>query len=109
MSSNEQQDLTVKAFVQQPPAPPTGSPQKIRIDVVNIPTHDLHVASDLWHALRRVSAVQAAYIYRGDRIVASWDAHANYLVGIHDISEEEEYQYHTHLSEADQDQLKVEV
>lgn len=102
------QDLTVKAFVQQRPAS-DGGVQKILIDVVNIPTHDLNVARDLWNVLLRVSAVQAAYIYDGDRIIASWDAHANYLVGIRDISEEEEYQYHTHLSEEDQDQLKVEV
>lgn len=102
------QDLTVKAFVQQPPAP-GGREQKIQIDVVNIPTHDLNVAGELWNALQRVSAVQAAYIYRGDRIIASWDAHANYLVGIHDISDEDEYLYHSHLSETDQDQLKVEA
>lgn len=102
------QDLTVKAFVQQPPAP-GGGPQKIQIDVVNIPTHDLGVAEELWNALRRVDAVQAAYIYRGGRIIASWDAHANYLVAIRDISDEVEYLYHTHLSAEDQDQLKVEV
>lgn len=101
-------DLTVKAFVQQLPAP-DGTAQKIQIDVVNIPTHDLNVASELWNALRRVSAVQAAYIYRGNRIIASWDAHANYLVAIRDISDEAEYLYHTHLSPEDQDQLKVEV
>lgn len=102
------QNLTVKAFVQQLPAP-GGGPQKIQIDVVNIPTHDLKLATELWEVLRRVGAVQAAYIYHGDRIIASWDAHANYLVGIRDISDEEEYQYHRYLSEADQDQLKVEV
>lgn len=101
------QDLTVKAFVQQPPAP-AAEPQKIQIDLVSVPTHDLDVASELWNALRRVDAVQAAYIYRGDRIVASWDAHANYLVGIGDVGDEAEYLYHSYLSETDQDQLKME-
>lgn len=105
---NTQDDLTVKAFVQQPPAP-GGGEQKIQIDVVNIPTHDLNVARELWSALLRVSAVQAAYIYRGDRIIASWDQHANYLVAIRDIGYEVEHLYHTHLSAEDQDQLKVEV
>ena len=102
------QDFTVKAFVEQRPSS-EGGVKKIHIDVVNSPTHDLNVARDLFSVLLRVSAVQAAYIYDGDRIIASWDAHANYLVGIRDISEEEEYQYHTHLSEEEQDQLKIEV
>lgn len=105
MNSNEQQELTVKAFVRQRWV---RGEQNIQIDVVKIPIHDMDQAKELWELLMRVHAVDAAYIYRGDRIFSSWDQHANYLVAINDIDESQYYAYNTYLTDDERAQLMEE-
>ncbi len=70
---------------------------RLQHEVVNTPAGSLEEARTLFDAYYADVACQATYIYRGDRVVASWDRHADYLVAIGDIQPEDELQYHRYL------------
>lgn len=84
-----EQNLYVKSFY---------GPQ-IVIDNVGTVEH----AKDLWDGAVASRDCDAAYIYRNGRIVASWDAHAQYLRAIGDIDEEEyEEIYYARIEHTDE-------
>lgn len=100
MSQQDKQPLSVKAFIE------TVEENRIKIDVQVTPVGGLEQAQEIFNTYRRDDTCQAAYIFRGDRIIGSWDRHANYLTAINDIDDIDEYAYHTHLTDAEREQLR---
>ena len=87
----KQQTICVKAFVETSTGPL----------VFTVPLLDMNEAIAMFDEHRANTICQAAYIYRGDRIVASWDRHADYLMAIGDIQPDDELLYHRFLYDSE--------
>ncbi len=100
MNQQDTQPLSVKAFIEK------RADNKINIDVIVTPAGSVEEAEQMFDAYYRDEACQATYIYRGDRIIRSWDRHAHYLTAIQDIDDSEEYAWHHFLTDEEREQLK---